>query len=544
LAQKIVIFDSTLRDGAQAEGISFSVTDKIKIAQVLDALGVDYIEAGNPGSNPKDLEFFRFFCGKNKNGRSLKHAKLIAFGSTRRKGIEAKDDGNVKALLESGADAVCIFGKSWDFHVTEILNATLEENLEMIRDTVSFLKSCGKEVMFDAEHFFDGYKKNPEYAFAALEAAQNGGANALILCDTNGGCFPDEIYEIVKKVVAKFSVPIGIHTHNDCEMAVANSIVAVGAGATQVQGTFTGFGERCGNANLSAIIPGLQLKKGYNCIFPESMQKLTETARFISEIANISLNKRAAYVGQTAFAHKGGMHIDAVAKNPESFEHINPESVGNTRRNLMSEVSGRSTLLKKIQEVRPDISRTSPEMAKIMDKLKEQEHKGFQFEGAEASFALKIRKLLDDYIPLFELIKFKIISEDIVNNSEHTNATAIVKIRVDDESISAPRDVIAAEEGNGPVSALDKALRKALDEFYHETLAHVKLTDYKVRVLDSNDATDSKVRVLIESTDGFHKWSTVGVSPNVVEASWEALMDSIKFKLIMDKDKRYAVFAY
>jgi 2-isopropylmalate synthase len=544
---KITIFDSTLRDGAQAEGISFSVTDKIKIAQALDSLGVDYIEAGNPGSNPKDLEFFRYF---NENGRSLSHAKLIAFGSTRRKGILAKDDANVNALLASGAGSVCIFGKSWDFHVTEILNATLDENLEMIRDTVAFLKSQGKEVMFDAEHFFDGYKNNAKYAFESLKAAQDGGAAALVLCDTNGGCFPNEIFEIMKKVVAEFKIPVGIHTHNDCEMAVANSIMAVEAGATQVQGTFTGFGERCGNANLSAIIPGLQLKKGYDCIFPDEIQNLTRTARFISEVANISLNKRAAYVGQTAFAHKGGMHIDAVAKNPESFEHINPEKVGNARRNLMSEVSGRSTLLKKVQQVRPDLSRDCPEMAKIMEKLKEQEHKGYQFEGAESSFALKIRRVLGDYIPLFELGYFKIISEDMASAPKNINATAVIKIQVSDESVIkncgavAPIDVIAAEEGNGPINALDKALRKALESFYQDRLKDVKLTDYKVRVLDSNDATESNVRVLIESTDGKRKWSTVGVSPNVVEASWEALMDSIKFKLIMDKDKRYEVFSY
>jgi 2-isopropylmalate synthase len=321
------------------------------------------------------------------------------------------------------------------------------------------------------------------------------------------------------------------------------------AGATQVQGTFTGFGERCGNANLSAIIPGLQLKKGFECIFPDAIKNLTQTARFISEVANISLNKRAAYVGQTAFAHKGGMHIDAVAKNPSSFEHIDPEKVGNARRNLMSEVSGRSTLLKKVQKVRPDLTRDSKEMENIIEKLKEQEHKGYQFEGAESSFALKIRKILDDYIPLFELEKFKIISEDTLNSCADVNATAMIKIAVDDRRVIGDGDpikVIAAEEGNGPVNALDKALRKALAQFetYDNLLQNVKLTDYKVRVLDSNDATESRVRVLIESTDGVQKWSTVGVSPNVVEASWEALMDSIKFKLIMDRDERYKVFAY
>ena len=544
MAQKITIFDSTLRDGAQAEGISFSVNDKIKIAQALDSLGVDYIEAGNPGSNPKDLAFFKYFA---EQGGSLCHAKLVAFGSTRRKGISAADDTNVRALLDSGAGTVCIFGKSWDFHVTNILNASLDENLDMIRDTISFLKSQGKEVMFDAEHFFDGYKRNSEYALASLRAAAESGACALVLCDTNGGCFPDEVSEIVQKVSREFAVPIGIHTHNDCEMAVANSIVAVLAGATQVQGTFTGFGERCGNANLSAIIPSLQLKRGFSCIPAEAIKNLTQTARFVSEVANISLNKRAAYVGQTAFAHKGGMHIDAVEKNPSSFEHINPEEIGNARRNLMSEVSGRSTLLKKVQKVQPDLERSSKEMEGIIEKLKEQEHKGYQFEGAESSFALKIRKVLGVHVPLFELEKFKIISEDAASAASEVNSTAMLKIIVDDTDVvgdGEPIRVLAAEEGYGPVNALDKALRKALDEFYHDELQSIKLTDYKVRVLDGSDATESRVRVLIESTDGERKWSTVGVSSNVVEASWEALMDSIKFKLIMDRDSRYRVFAY
>ncbi|MCL2420862.1 MAG: citramalate synthase [Defluviitaleaceae bacterium] len=526
---KITIFDSTLRDGAQAEGISFTVEDKIKIAKSLDALGVDYIEAGNPGSNPKDLEFFNCIGQEN----SLKHAKLIAFGSTRRKGISAKDDNNVNALLQAGTDAVCIFGKSWDYHVTEVLRAELDENLEMIRDTIAFFKERGKEAFFDAEHFFDGYKRNPKYAMAALKAAEKGGADALVLCDTNGGCFPSEIAEIVKKVMKAFSLPIGIHTHNDCEMAVANSIMAVEAGATHVQGTFTGFGERCGNANLSAIIPSLQLKKGYECIFPEAIVELTKTARYISEIANVAHNERAAYVGQTAFAHKGGMHIDAVTKSPDTFEHINPEAVGNERKYLMSEVAGRSLLLARIQQVSPEMTKDSPETKAIMERLKELEQKGYQFEGAESSFALYIRKQLGKYKPLFELVNFKTIGER--PHEEGLGASAVIKITVNDQT------EITAAEGNGPVNALDKALRKALEKFYPE-LSNVHLKDYKVRVLDSTEATASKVRVLIESSDGKENWTTVGVSGDIIEASWLALVDSIEYKLIQDIEQRFKAF--
>ena len=527
--KKITIFDSTLRDGAQAEGISFTVEDKLKIARALDSLGVDYIEAGNPGSNPKDLEFFN-----KMKADALKHSKLIAFGSTRRKGIKASEDNNVKALLQADTEAVCIFGKSWDFHVTEVLRAELDENLEMIRDTISFFKEQGKEAFFDAEHFFDGYKKNPDYAMSALQAAQKGGADCLILCDTNGGCFPSEIYEIVQKVVDSFgNLPIGIHTHNDCEMAVANSIMAVEAGAVHVQGTFTGFGERCGNANLSAIIPSLQLKKGYECIFPEAMASLTETARFIWEVANIAPNDRAAYVGQTAFAHKGGMHIDAVTKVSESFEHINPEAVGNERKYLMSEVAGRSLLLERIQRINPEVTKDSPETVEIIKKLKELEQKGYQFEGAESSFALYIRKQLGKYKPLFELVNFKTIGEQ--PHAEGLGASAVVKITVNDEV------EITAAEGNGPVNALDKAIRKALEKFYPE-LSAVYLTDYKVRVLDSTNATASRVRVLIESTDGKENWTTVGVSTDIIEASWLALVDSIEYKLIQNIEQKFKAY--
>jgi len=548
---KITIFDSTLRDGAQAEGISFSVEDKIKVARALDKLGVDYIEAGNPGSNPKDLAFFNHF-GKN-GTEKLSHAKLVAFGSTRRKGILPQDDKNLNALLEADTETVCIFGKSWDFHVKEILNAELEENLAMIRDTIAFLKSKGKEVFFDAEHYFDGYKNNPSYALECLKAATEGGAEALVLCDTNGGCYPPDLVEIINKtkeyitnadsglykfykdcIEAGHSLPLGIHAHNDCEMAVANSVMAVQeTGVIHVQGTFTGFGERCGNANLSAIIPNLQIKLGHDCIFPEALQELTQTARYISEIANISLNERAAYVGQTAFAHKGGMHIDAVTKVSESFEHINPHLVGNERRYLMSEVAGRSTLLSKIQKVNPAITKDSPEAEQIIEKLKELEHYGYQFEAAESSFALYIRKQLGKYQPLFELVNFKIIGEQ--PHDEGLGASAVIKVTVNGQT------EITAAEGNGPVNALDAALRKALEKFYPE-LNDVQLTDYKVRVLEGNSATASKVRVLIESSDGKESWTTVGVSTDIIEASWLALVDSIEHKLIREIESKVKAF--
>ena len=524
--RKITIFDSTLRDGAQARGISFSVEDKIKIAHALDRQGVDYIEAGNPGSNPKDLAFFQHFAENAKNA-PLSHAKLIAFGSTRRKGILPEEDKNLQALLSANTDSVCIFGKSWDFHATNILNATLEENLAMISDTVAFLKKHGKEVIFDAEHFFDGYKKNADYAMASLKAAQEGGASCLVLCDTNGGCFPSEIFEIVCTVVAEFpSTEIGIHTHNDCEMAVANSIMAVQSGATHVQGTFTGFGERCGNANLSALIPNLQLKLGYECIPADSMPLLTETARYISETANVSLNSRAAYVGRSAFAHKAGMHIDGVTKSSSSFEHVNPEAVGNQRQYLISEVAGGSAMLAKIQKIDPSLTKGSPQTAEIIQGIKDREHMGYQYEAAEASLLLFIRKKLGKFAPSFKLLNFRVIGERPFD--EGRSASARIGIEVNGQR------VFTYAEGIGPVGALDKALRQALINFY-PGLAKTYLTDYKVRVLDNKHATESQVRVLIESTDGKQNWTTVGSSGDIIDASYQALVDSIEYTLIKQK---------
>lgn len=528
MPDKVFIFDTTLRDGAQGEGISFSVEDKIKIVAALDILGVSYIEAGNPGSNPKDLEFFQTM-----KTHKLRHAKLTAFGSTRRAGIPVEDDKNLHHLLSAGTSTVAIFGKSWDFHVTDIISTTLEENLNMIKDTVAFLKERKKEVIFDAEHFFDGYKANPEYAYATLKAAAEGGADCLSLCDTNGGAFPAEVYEIVREVVKRFSVQIGVHFHNDCGMAVANSIMAVEAGAVHVQGTYLGFGERCGNANLCNIIANLQLKKGVSCISNEQIKSLTTTARYIGEISNITMNEREPYVGNSAFAHKGGMHIDGVSKAQRSFEHIDPSMVGNKRRILMSEVSGRSTILNKIRKVSPKLGKDSPETQLIVDKLKQLEHEGYQFEAAESTFELVIRKQLGKYKPFFELQHYKIIGEQ-PSPGKHSSM-ALVKVKVEG------KEEMTVAEGNGPVNALDKALRKALEVFYPE-LKEVHLTDYKVRVLNTEAATGAKVRVWIESTDGKNVWSTVGVSTDIIEASWIALVDSIEYKLLKDIETKIKMY--
>lgn len=518
---KVIIYDSTLRDGAQAEGISFTVSDKLRIAQRLDDFGVDYIEAGNPGSNPKDLEFFQRI-----KETQLKNAKLTAFGSTRRAGTKAEEDSNIQALLEADTQAIAIFGKSWDFHVTEIIRTTLDENLNMIKDTLSYLKALNKEVIFDAEHFFDGYKSNPTYAMQCLEAAIEAGADWLVLCDTNGGTFPTDIGNIVKEVVHTFHVPVGIHCHNDGGMAVANSILAVENGAIQVQGTFNGYGERCGNANLCTIIPNLQFKLGYDCVPRDQMENISTVARFVSELANLAQNERDPYIGNCAFAHKGGMHIDAIQKNPLSFEHISPHAVGNERRVLMSEVSGRSTILKRIQQIAPWVSKDSQETQNVMDELKRLEHEGYQFEGAETSFELLIRRVLGKNTTFFNVKDFRVICEE--HWQDDYSASAIIKVEVDGV------EEITAAEGDGPVNALDKALRKALKVFYPQ-LDKMRLMDYKVRVLDTNKATGAKVRVHMESTNGEKIWGTVGVSTNIIEASWTALIDSIEYFLYQDQ---------
>ncbi len=520
---KIHLFDSTLRDGAQAQGISYSVEDKIKIVEALDDLGVSYIEAGNPGSNPKDMEFF-----KRAAALKLKNARIIAFGATRKVGIDVAEDNNLQSLLKAGTDAICIFGKSWDYQVTDILRTTLDENLRMIGDTIRYLKQQGKEVVFDAEHFFDGYKANPEYSLQALAAAADAGADCLVLCDTNGGTFPKEIFDITAQVKGRFKTAIGIHCHNDGEMAVANSVMAVQAGATQVQGTINGIGERCGNANLCSILPNLQLKLGFDCIPADNMRHLTSVARFVSEIANITHNEKAPYVGNDAFAHKGGMHIDAVNKNPISYEHVDPETVGNTRHILMSEVAGRSTLLAKINTIAPTLKKDSPETQKVLDRLKALEHEGYQFETAESSFELVVRKELGLYRPFFERKDFKVIVSEPSANG--INSSAMIKIAVGEQ------EEITAAEGDGPVNALDNAMRKALERFY-PAIREIKLTDYKVRVLDSDKASAAKVRVLIESTDHHENWTTIGVSTDIIDASWRALVDAVEYKLLREQEK-------
>lgn len=522
--QTVELYDSTLRDGAQGEGIAFSVEDKISIVKALDGIGISYIEAGNPGSNPKDMEFF-----KRAAKLKTKHAKICAFGSTRRCGVETKDDSNVISLLSAGTPVVAIFGKSWDLHVTKVIHTTLHENLAMIRDTVAFFKEAGKEVVFDAEHFFDGYKNNKKYAMESLKAACEGGADVLCLCDTNGGSYLTEIFEITKQVVETFGKRTAIHCHNDTGLAVASSMIAVDAGATQVQGTFIGFGERCGNADLATILANLQLKRGFTCIPVENLPLLTPVALGIAEIANVKLPHDHPYVGSGAFAHKGGMHIDGVSKIPRSFEHIPPDTVGNERKFLLSEVSGRATVLKEIQKIDPAIEKDAPQTKAVMQRIKELEHYGYQFEGAHSTVELLIRKVLGRYCPFFKLEQYKIIGEQPVKNKE-SSSTAVIKINVGGET------EITAAQGDGPVHALDCALKKALAVFY-PSIRNVRLTDYKVRVLEPRDATASKVRVLIESTDGEMIWTNVGVSSDIIEASWVALVDAIEYKLTLEKEK-------
>lgn len=526
--RKIAVFDSTLRDGSQGEGISFSVQDKINIVLSLDELGVSFIEAGNPGSNPKDMEFFAEAKKLN-----LKNSKLVAFGSTRRKDLSCGEDINLQSLLSAETEYVCIFGKSWDFQVTDILHASLEDNLVMIKDTVSYLCSKGRKVIFDAEHFFTGYAENSEYALKSLEAAVEGGAECLCLCETKGGAMPLECFNAVKTVVDKFGkkVSIGIHTHNDCGLAVANSLLAVEAGATHVQGVLLGFGERTGNANLSTIIADLQLKMNCECIPKENMKLLTPICKRVAEITNISLATGMPFVGGSAFAHKAGMHIDAVIKNPFAYEHITPETVGNERVFLMSEVAGRSMIIEKIQKFDKSITKSSPIVADIVKRVKDLEHEGYQFEGADGSFELLVRKAIGKYQPFFKLHYYK-TSGEFPRFSDNQSAFVQIKLDVDDKA------VVTAGEGDGPVNAMDVALRKALEEFY-PSVSQIHLTDYKVRVLDGKSATASRVRVLIESSDGVDCWATMGVSSDIMEASYLALVDSFEYKLIKDVEKKF-----
>ncbi len=527
--KKISILDSTLRDGSQGEGISYSVQDKINIVLALDELGVSFIEAGNPGSNPKDMEFFA-----EVKKLKLQNSKIVAFGSTRRKDLACAEDANLQSLLAADTEYVCIFGKTWDFQVTDIIHARLEENLEMIKDTVAFLTAKNKKVIFDAEHFFTGYKANPEYALKALEAAVEGGAICLSLCETKGGAMPSECANAVSEVFKKFGscVDVGIHTHNDCGLAVANSLIAVENGATHVQGVLLGFGERTGNANLSTIIADLQLKLGCECIPQENIKLLTPICKRVAEITNISLEAGMPYVGASAFAHKAGMHIDAVIKNPFAYEHIEPETVGNERVFLMSEAAGKSMIVEKVQKFDSSLTKSSPLVAEIVKKVKELEHQGYQFEGADASFELLVRKTMGKYQPFFKLHYYK-TSGEFPRVLDDQSSFAQVKLDVEGNA------VITAGEGDGPVNAMDAALRKALVQFY-PVLSKIHLTDYKVRVLDGKEATASSVRVLIESSDGESFWSTMGVASDVIEASYIALVDSFEYKLIKDLEKKYS----
>ena len=517
--ERVEILDTTLRDGAQAEGISFSVNDKYRIASLLSSIGIKYIEAGNPGSNPKDREFFSEFSDKCNIGEK---SVLAAFGSTRRKGTLPAQDPGIADIVAAGTDTVVIFGKVWDVEVRDILRCSQDENVEMIRDTMEYFKSLGKEVIFDAEHYFEAYMCNQEYAIRCLKAAEAGGASAVVLCDTNGATMPEVVDVCVREAVSEVGCKVGIHTHNDSGLAVANSLVAVLAGATHVQGTFNGIGERCGNANLSTIIPNLQLKYGIECIPADKMPMLTHVARAMADVANITLTGQEPYIGSSAFSHKAGMHVDGVKKNPSTFEHVEPESVGNARRFLMSEISGRSAIMDIISKYDSSIDKSSPKVAQILSKLKEMEHKGYHFEGAQASQELLVCKELGSYKPYFSLEKMRISGE--LPWLGEFSASAFIKIIVDDVS------EVTASEGDGPVNAMDQALRKALEVFYPE-INTIRLTDYKVRVLDTK-ATASHVRVLIESTDGDEIWSTVGVSTDILEASWIALVDSLEYRLM------------
>jgi 2-isopropylmalate synthase len=520
--RKIEVYDTTLRDGAQAEDVSFSVEDKLRITEKLDELGVHYIEGGYPGANPRDAEYFR----KVKDFK-LGTARVVAFGSTHRHGHRVGQDKSIKALLDSGASAATIVGKTWDFHVEKALKVSLEENLALIHDSIAYLKKKMDKVLFDAEHFFDGYRRNPEYAMRCLQAASDAGTDCLVLCDTNGGTLPYDVRDITKKVTKEFSVPVGIHAHNDAECGVANSVMAVRAGASQVQGTINGLGERCGNANLCSVIPNLQIKLGMRCLSKENLGKLRDVSRFVTEIANLRHFRRQPFVGDSAFAHKAGIHVSAVVKSPETYEHIRPGLVGNSSRVLVSDLAGRSNILRKAQEFGIQIDPKSPQLQDIVANLKDLENQGFQFEGAEASFELLMKKTMGLHRRFFDLIGFRVIVEKRKEGEAPlSEATIMLHVGGHVEHTAAT--------GNGPVNALDNALRKALTTFYPE-LRDVKLIDYKVRVLAAGRGTAANVRVLIESGDGLNKWGTVGVSENVVEASYQALVDSIEYKLLKEE---------
>ena len=518
---QIQIYDTTLRDGAQREGLALSVEDKLKIARQLDLFGIPWIEGGWPGANPKDGEFFRRLLAE-----PLQQAQVVAFCSTRRPGGMAATDPMLAAIVAAQTQWVTIFGKSWDLHVTEGLKTNLGENLEMIRDSIEYLVSQGRKVIYDAEHWFDGYKAHPEYALQTIQTAIAAGAQWLVFCDTNGGTLPSEIGAIVSEVINTVDpdrvLKFGIHSHNDAELAVANAIAAVTAGATMVQGTINGYGERCGNANLCSIIPTLQLKLGYSCLPDAALTKTTQVSRFVSEVVNIAPNDYAAFVGRCAFSHKGGIHVSAVERNPRTYEHISPMQVGNQRRVSISEQSGLSNVLIKAKEMGITLTKEDPRTRQILTKLKQLEHQGYQFEGAEASFELMMREILGQTSTIFTIKGFQVHCDIAV---EH-HSLATIKIEVDGQ------DILVAAEGNGPVAALDAALRKALSQFYPE-LNKCYLTDYKVRIIDGGEGTSAATRVLVESSNGRDRWTTIGVSENILEASYQAVAQGIEYGLLM-----------
>ena len=527
MARIIELYDTTLRDGTQAENFNLSVDDKIMVCRQLDRLGIDFIEGGWPGSNPLAVDFFRQMQGVN-----LKHAKLAAFGSTRHFQKSPEKDANIQALLDAKTPAVTIFGKSWDIHVIDALRIELEDNLQIIEDSLAYLRPRVQHLIYDAEHFFDGFKNNREYCLATLGKAISGGAETVALCDTNGGTLPHEIPEIILRVQQycaelKSDVRIGIHSHNDSETAVANALICVQLGANQVQGTINGFGERCGNANLTSIIPALVFKMGLECNVGKSIDQLYTTARLVNELANLPHNRYQPYVGNSAFAHKGGVHVSAVQRNPMTYEHLAPEKVGNIRRVLISDQSGKANVLHKAQKYGLVLDPDDPMMASIISELKELENQGYQYEAAEASFELLMRRALGLQREFFQLEAFRVMNhKDSLANNPITEAT--IRLYVDGN------EVHTASMGDGPVNALDRSLRKALTRFY-PSLEDMELTDYKVRVLTGEYGTGAKVRVLVESKDLESSWGTVGVSVNIIEASWQALVDSINYKLMKDE---------
>jgi 2-isopropylmalate synthase len=520
----LCLYDTTLRDGAQGKGISFSSGGKLRVAQALDAFGIDLIEGGYAASNPKDFAFFH-----EVKKLELRHARIAAFGSTRRANLHPKDDAGCQALLKAETPVCTIFGKSWTLHVTDVLRVSREENLAMIADTVAWLRGNGREVVYDAEHFFDGFKADPDYALASLAAARDAGATVLVLCDTNGGTLPHEVFDITGRVSAELRFPLGIHAHNDGGCGVANSLEAVRAGAMHVQGTVNGYGERCGNADLVPILANLELKMGHRLSTGPHLARLSELSRTVGELANQRPNPKAPYVGDHAFAHKAGMHVDGVRKNASSFEHVPPASVGNGRHVLISELAGSSNVLMKILEMGVEVDKTSPEVKNVLHELERLEKDGYEFEGADASFHLLVQKILKSHRPFFTAMGYRIINERREHHGE-TVSEASVKIRVGEET------EYTVAEGDGPVAALDSALRKALARFFPQ-IAAVKLTDFRVRILDPEESTRAKTRVLIESSDGERTWNTVGVSENLIEASWEALVESVEYKLFLDESK-------